>query len=848
MAREGSAPQGKKQLNRNQLFKRDRVRNARTIRAEAVDFDGDKRFGGESTRDLSESGGMLQVNDFISSREYEIKQLQLAMHKSKTAGCTRVFQALPRSMRRRTASHNVKRIPKRMRSRALREMLKNDQQVTAKSKPGKDKKSNGLTASQLYRAKMSVQLLRLAGKSLSMQLALPEEVTSSGCHLRTKIRRLRKLIRSGNSKRSQHNNKLGNYDNTTVDKLAPLPRGRVKYMKRQKHFVWLPTHIWNAKRSHMMKRWGYHLSWSPTQKCFRATHRIGGNVSTSDGVLCMDSSFYGTMIISGSALNRAVAALTADRALAKKYRVSRTWFEGLAYSVEDVSTILGPLELLWVSENLILLRLHPSIYQIVFSALKTTFQDEISIQDCRFSLGSVNLKGAKSLAALSSVVRSDQPCKSFEQLKSVAGVADQSVFPQRTMFAFMCIDPRHLGSPRSPLDSKAPNADDVISLQDKFPEEEIAHVLLKLCDPHARNESYKNQQTLKELAQRRRSLLGNDPKEGHKNCIPYETNSDPSFPILIVRRPRSDDWLVILPWFWLLPLWFQLNRVPRVYNMGLRQVQQLSYESRRLYFPDDYPFTSVGHAENSLYKREAASAKWCRKPPSKRVNFEKIPNIHSKCVPACSGEIGDYFSCDWKLLQLLRNGLCFLRKHGEIKFCDPERTTQFDSNGARSIKVVNDIFELYKDLSKGESDDVPPISFSRSQVEGSSSAPIQISISETPLPVVPITCTYLERGQSKDNARIYQIPQEHLDYWKKLDKGIFNATGRVNRELECPLPSVTDLIGFVTSGAYHLGEGRSVANGYIDSQAASMQPTKYVLVRNVGTNVYRLARWSHIVL
>lgn len=29
---------------------------------------------------------------------------------------------------------------------------------------------------------------------------------------------------------------------------------------------WLETHIWHAKRMHMMKAWGYKLAWQPTDK------------------------------------------------------------------------------------------------------------------------------------------------------------------------------------------------------------------------------------------------------------------------------------------------------------------------------------------------------------------------------------------------------------------------------------------------------------------------------------------------------------------------------------------------------------------------------------------------------
>ena len=115
---------GKKVKSKNQVYKRKKVQDARTIRTEAL------RWAPKSSQELSESGSMLKIPDFMSSREFEIKQLQVAIHKSKSASSTRVFQSLPRKLRRRTASHNVKRIPKRLRNRALREMQKSDQTVT----------------------------------------------------------------------------------------------------------------------------------------------------------------------------------------------------------------------------------------------------------------------------------------------------------------------------------------------------------------------------------------------------------------------------------------------------------------------------------------------------------------------------------------------------------------------------------------------------------------------------------------------------------------------------------------------------------------------------------------------
>lgn len=845
---------GRKQLNKNQQFKRQKVRDARTIRAEAVAGDGRK----DGVNELSESGGMLKVNEFIGSREFEVRQLQLAMHKSKAASCTRVFQSLPRKLRRRTASHNVKRIPKRMRNRALREMLKSDQTTTSKG-TGKGRR-HGLTAYQLYKAKMSARLLRLAGKCTSMKIALPADVTAANCNLRQKLKSLRRTL-----KPEHHNaervlgNRMGSYDNTGLGSLAPIPKGRVKYCKRQRLFTWLPTHIWHAKRSHMMKRWGFQIPWSPTQKCFKMAHRIGGNVSASDGALCMDSSFYGTMILRDSsggestALKEIISELTNSRGVIKKYRVSKTWFEGLVYDMSENSPkVLGEIDLLWIDLHTVIIRIHPSIYSKVFGILSERVPEAIHIEDCRYALGSITLKGAKSLVALSSILRSSRQSASYEQLIKVSRVTDIANLPHRTMFAFDCVDPRHLSRPRAIHTSdttKAPNADDIVKLQSEMPLEDITAVLQRLCCPTGRDQSYNNQQTCKDLAKRRQKLLSEPPANQHKNMIPHGME-DPSIPLLLAKRHQNKDWILIMPWFWLLSFWHQLNRVSRVYHFGLRQQQQLNFENGQLYFPDDYPFTDVGYAENT-YKGDALRSRWEKKPLSKRVNFEKLPGLHSDSVPAFEGEIGDYFTCDWKLLQVLRNGLSFLAASGQpTALVEEGKTSQFGANGVREIQTVNDIFEFYKDLiSAGPdlSETSLPIKLATrgtfAQQRKQWDDPVQLSISQTALEVVPISCTFLERGHPKDNARIYQIPPQHQEHWERVRKGVYRADGRLDHEIEHPVPSITDLIGFTTSGAIHLGAGKGVAHGFIDAASCSSQ---YVLVRNVGTGTYRICSWAHI--
>lgn len=66
--------------------------------------------------------GELDVGSFVKAREYEIRALEEGMSRSKKALTKRAFQQVPKDLRRRTASHNVKRVPKRLQRRAKREV------------------------------------------------------------------------------------------------------------------------------------------------------------------------------------------------------------------------------------------------------------------------------------------------------------------------------------------------------------------------------------------------------------------------------------------------------------------------------------------------------------------------------------------------------------------------------------------------------------------------------------------------------------------------------------------------------------------------------------------------------
>lgn len=68
----------------------------------------------------------------------------------------------------------------------------------------------------------------------------------------------------------------------------------LEYNRRQRKHVWLETHIWHAKRFHMVDKWGYRLPWKPTQKSKRACYR-----AASRYCLLQDMSYMSCLEILG---------------------------------------------------------------------------------------------------------------------------------------------------------------------------------------------------------------------------------------------------------------------------------------------------------------------------------------------------------------------------------------------------------------------------------------------------------------------------------------------------------------------------------------------------------------------
>ncbi|KOX78198.1 Ribonucleases P/MRP protein subunit POP1 [Melipona quadrifasciata] len=67
-----------------------------------------------------------------------------------------------------------------------------------------------------------------------------------------------------------------------------------EYIRRQRNKIWLETHIWHAKRFHMIEKWGYRIASYANDKCFKANYR-----AMAKHCLMQDISYYTCVEING---------------------------------------------------------------------------------------------------------------------------------------------------------------------------------------------------------------------------------------------------------------------------------------------------------------------------------------------------------------------------------------------------------------------------------------------------------------------------------------------------------------------------------------------------------------------
>ncbi|KAI4788609.1 POPLD-domain-containing protein, partial [Aureobasidium sp. EXF-8845] len=392
--------------------------------------------------------GELDVGAFVKAREYEIRALEEGMARARKGLTQRAFQQVPKDLRRRTASHNAKRVPKRLRRQAAREMAE-DKTPTVTSRRRKP--------------------------SGHMRLRMDT------------VNRLRALGRQ--NKQSLDQGVVARPPRPKKNKLSSPPVPKAKYRKRQIHKTWLPTHMFHAKRAHMtppsQPLWRFALPLTSTVKSYRPTHRA----SKDRGAVAWDTSYMSTVSVHGNpqsieSLLRALGlTVPASTTRGRKWRQgSRTW-QGWLYERDMYpNRPIAPATIVWRAESdppakqsrQILIRLHPSAFSQLWDQLVRLAKiqkPQLTIEDLRFEIGSIEIVGPASTEALTSALcpidaKGGDKSSIGNTWPLLAGVQNPSTLPANALLAFNISDPRLHHPPRT-----APSA---------LGTEESQHQLLRL--------------------------------------------------------------------------------------------------------------------------------------------------------------------------------------------------------------------------------------------------------------------------------------------------------------------------------------------------------------------------------
>lgn len=515
--------------------------------------------------------GRLNVQEFVANRKAEIERLEAALGASSTNAKKRAFQNVPRVLRRRTASHDAKRVPKRLRDRAEMEIERDNAKKPKSGRP-------------------------------------PVAVPSSDPAEELK-------------------------DMPHFNELQPAPVHSKRYAKRQLDKVWLPTHVWHKKRAHLMKMWGQMIPIKPSQKQYRPTHRVGLHMC---GSIAWDTSYFCTLLVWGgdedtnARLVAAAEKLNPDCSKKLYLDGSKSW-QGIAKSI-------GPLLLHWQNAaNLLVLNVHPALFNDFWDHF-----EEFRREDCRYSIGSVDIAGSQALRTLVSCMVPNDMAKNGTFWNRLQQIGSPNSLPHQAVLQIRFHDPRLTFPHRSRFKGTHESA---VSASESWPQHDNREIF-GLYISAERRDSVIAQSSQSEIDKRRK-----------KNPDGRVSLEDPKIPaaIYVLNDGRIR---ILLPRQWVLILWHAIMKMPNVLLGCLEQSEQLAFERNIAHFPRDFPHFRAGadwSKNTSIYLEQ----QWRQRPSGKRLSLENeqgnpfaadlslLPEgetVHHVSVRFQSGGVPEHFS------------------------------------------------------------------------------------------------------------------------------------------------------------------------------------------------------------
>ncbi|CAK7270177.1 Ribonucleases P/MRP protein subunit pop1 [Sporothrix epigloea] len=655
------------------------------------------RAGASAAATRTGPADSLDLSSFLSCLDQEIGDLHTTFKARCDGRVEKAFQRLPYSMRRRTASHNAKRVPRRLRKQAYRDQVA-DNTPSVASALAKRKKARPASAWAYENTKKRVRLQQ------EQKLARQANDIESSDHVGH-------ASDEENDSENPDDHLAGESDMDHSCEAHAVPAGPrpplpIKNLR-------LPTHRWQAKRAQMDcpgYLWNATLVRTPANKTYRMSMRAA---SLRPGMcLCWDTSYMASILVQGPAkhVDDALALVVERHMLSSSSlrngascldaKLPRSFCYQSQHNGSNTMELGGPgncgaMTLFYnpidtsaspaadETERSALLRVHPTIFSHVWTTLHNGIARDklrVAVRDFRLEIGSIEITGSAALDTLASTLYPydtdtapmEPQGKEFLKLRTMdtSAVAPAS----GAMLAFNIQDPR-LDEPNAQAATSSPSRntpgqsskhasarDEDSSYFPDWPNAAVDRRPSGLFDTMARHHATK--QLPQAIVDKRRGKLATGERlllSANPQCRPIPVMlaavvgasavpaaADPH--AASSSGSASPTWTLLAPRACINIIWqrLHLQRLPsgqRPMCAGVEEERHMALERGRPWFPADFPGTPTGW-DWELQSRRRQEKKWNEKPTAKRTQWKALDlgGIEPK------GELGSGFACDWEYL------------------------------------------------------------------------------------------------------------------------------------------------------------------------------------------------------
>ncbi|KAF5382413.1 hypothetical protein D9615_002972 [Tricholomella constricta] len=803
------APKRKDGFNGDELTGREKKKQkmavARTIAVQsvkAVSFSVNAVAGPSSRPAVNNMNGLpstIDVEKFSEARAFEINAMQNAM---KTAR-----QALPRHLRRRAASHDVRRVPLRLREKARAEMDPVRKKALGRSIPklGKDKR---IKRTELFarrqRDKLWLETHIWHAKRMKME---------NMWGYRLAVHPTEKAYRPSH-RASVHGSILHDASYYSLLELKGPeiilkkildaccdPNGPGPGSKRYSTGL-------RALETHIYKPGSYPFDLiSPLTVIWKPL--------PSDSAPVVETPNRSDAQKEGNATDSSTSK--------RKRKVKGKGKEKEQEHPQSPSNS--------ETSRVVWLRVHPSAYKDVLSSLQMSASltldaakrdnegkdFEVEIADLRGQVNAFEIMGPKSnqvLRGTLSPVPHDQRAEFKTFWSCLANLQTSGEISHGIIVGFKVIDPR-LKFPPKNAKAKDPSSDHIRTTS-ILPSTHLAQS--EIWDEAVRARLANPRYKKKELDERRSKLLipGTQLKA---------ERLDDRVPVLLIQRSLSnpdsdtqgiDGWTLIVPAGWSMAFFSSLiftgTRIA-----GQRERQTQAFEAGVPYFPRDLP-TSTGYETYASTREQEEKARWERKPPAKRPNFEKLGTSSP-------------WRADWEgVLGLPRprrvfdeedededgKGLVTTQREQPLPEMEVETGPgMWLLRGTEVPQVIDNMSKLFNH-GAGLLQEVNRLRAKRGH------EPLESTVKADDLmkgALVSVRIKMCKRGAPEDLAIIYSVNDEEAKRWGRLLRPRDVKTAHnveTPEEIESEIvPPASSIIGYVTTGHFALSQGQGFAIGAI---------------------------------